>query len=131
MTKSEIIQTTLAALRDRDACQDILETACCGAADDYEASVVIPTLQKLLPDNIDIKTCVDFPDIGVTCCPVCHDFLPHFEMSLEDLPDGRKAWLCCCVSSALRGDDPEARSNEILDLERALGGASDGALTDN
>jgi hypothetical protein len=62
--------------------------------------IVIAELQKRLPDT-DIKTCEDFRHLNVVCCDTCHTFYPHYEMSLIDLPDGTKAWVCDPVKWAI------------------------------
>jgi hypothetical protein len=42
-------------------------------------------------------------------------------MHIEDLPNGGKAWICCVVRRALRGEKPIG-DDEVIDLEAALGG---------
>lgn len=124
MTKTEIIQATLAALRQGDATeQGTSNTECADIIADDEASVVIPTLVTRLPDDVDIKTCADFSSLGVACCSTCHSLYPHFEMYLDDTPDGSKAWICCSVQRAMRGESG-CSSEELLQLEQALGGTS-------
>ncbi len=61
---------------------------------------LIAELQKRLPET-DIKTCQDFQHLGVNCCDTCHTFYPHYEMSVIDLPDGAKAWVCDQVRWAI------------------------------
>jgi len=61
-------------------------------------------LQDSLPANLDIRTCEDFRHLNVECCETCHNFYPHYEMSLVDLPDGAKAWVCDTVKWA---NDPD------------------------
>jgi hypothetical protein len=39
-------------------------------------------------------------------------------MHIEDLPNGGKAWICCVVRRALRGE----KTTDDIDLEAALGG---------
>ena len=84
MTKAEIISKTLA------------ESRC---PDDYRQGV-IDELQKRLHD-VDIKTCEDFRHLNVECCETCPNFYPHYEMSVIDLPDGSKAWVCDAVKWAI------------------------------
>ncbi len=43
----------------------------------------------------------DFKDLNVECCETCHEFYPHYDMSLIELPDGAKAWVCDHVKSAI------------------------------
>lgn len=54
-----------------------------------------------LPDGVEIKTCEGFKHLGVECCDTCHNFYPHYEMSVIDLPDGGKAWVCDTVKWAI------------------------------
>jgi hypothetical protein len=60
--------------------------------------IVIADLQRRLPDG-EIVTCGAFRDLGVGCCDSCHTD-PLHGMTLLDLPDGSKAWLCCAVEAA-------------------------------
>lgn len=60
---------------------------------DYEEHV-LETLHQRLPEGVNIKTCEDFQHLGVECCDCCHGSYAHYEMSLIDLPDGGKAWVC-------------------------------------
>src|SRR6266436_729320 len=88
VTKNEIIDKTLKEIGPRLAGREgphIEEL-------DYE-EIVIAELQEKLPDP-DIKTCDDFRHLNVPCCDTCHTFYPHYEMSLIDLPDGAKGWVC-------------------------------------
>jgi hypothetical protein len=123
MTKSEIIQATLRAMR-----QDRGLLASGGIGDDdwdnWEA-IVIAEMTERLPDG-DLKTCGDFAELSVRCCHTCHSFYPHYEMYMEDLPNGNKAGLCCFVRSSLRGEKAPAQENpeELIDLEVALGGGT-------
>lgn len=86
--------------------------------EDYDA-IIIFTLNERLP-HCEFTTCEDLA-LGVECCETCHTLYPHYEMYLDDLPDGGKAWICCSVRSALRGEKTTPTSEEI-DLEEALGG---------
>jgi hypothetical protein len=98
VTKNELITKTMAEMsqdrgeiggfeRDRDE-----------ELDDEE--LVIVTLRDRLPDD-DVHTCDDFEGLEPQCCDTCHKFYPHYDMYLEDLPTGGKAWLCCAVRAAL------------------------------
>jgi hypothetical protein len=98
MTKSEIIEITLRALH-QDQGLLAAEEPGCDSLEDYE-DVVIATLEERLPEG-NIQMCEDFKGLNVKCCQTCHSFYPHFEMSVVDLSDGGKAWLCCSVHSAL------------------------------
>jgi len=98
VTKNEIIATTLAAMHQYcqgigDSERDLNDEL------DYE-ELVIFTLREQLPDA-DVNTCEDFEGLKVQCCDTCHRFYPHYDMYLDDLPTGGKAWLCCAVRAAL------------------------------
>jgi hypothetical protein len=66
-----------------------------------EEEFIISVLQDLLSDGVDIKVCDDFRHLNVQCCRTCHEFYPHYDMSLIDLPGGGKAWVCDTVKWAL------------------------------
>ncbi len=118
MKKSEIIETTLAAMRRPggllDSSQDSQDDN-----DEYEKSVVMPTLLERLPDGVEIKTCSDFADLAVTCCERCHTLYAFYEMYLEDLPGEDKAWICCAISRALRGESVET---DVAALDQLIRG---------
>jgi hypothetical protein len=57
-------------------------------------------LREIEPDG-DIRTCSDFSHLHAECCEICHALSPHYEMSLLDVEDGGKAWICCAMDSAL------------------------------
>lgn len=97
VTKNEIIEKTLKEIGPRLKEHEVpySEAPTC-----EEEEIVIAELQKRLPDT-DIKTCADFRHLNVTCCDTCHTFYPHYEMSLIDLPDGAKAWVCDPVKWAI------------------------------
>ena len=82
---------------------------------------MIAAMKERLPER-DFRTCADFGELGVECCHTCHTLYPHHEMYIEDLPDGNKAWLCCFVHSALRGEKTLEDLQAEIDLEAALGG---------
>jgi hypothetical protein len=67
---------------------------------DYRESV-LATLRDRLPDDVDIRTCSDFRNLGEQCCEPCHAY-PHYDMYLVDLPSGGQAWICCAVRRSLR-----------------------------
>jgi hypothetical protein len=127
MTRDEIISKTLEDMHGEGG---LLQPNPNANADDnlgdYEALDVIPALMERLPEGIDIKMCSDFGHFSVTCCSICHTFYAHYDMYLEDRPEGGKAWICCSMRSVLRGDDPGANSEGFLDLERALRGDPEG-----
>ena len=127
MKKDEIIQTTLHAMRqDRSLlpCEDTGD-------DDWDdhQDLVIATLTERLPD-LDFRTCADFGELGVECCHTCHTLYPYYEMYIEDLPDGSKAWICCFIRSALRGEKTLEELEELIELEAALGGGKRNGTAD-
>ena len=89
MTKAEIIAKTI-----RDMAQKY------GPDEEYEAEVIIPTLNDRVPEG-DSKTCENFTHLNVGCCETCHTFYAHYEMDVVELPDGGKAWICHAVKNAL------------------------------
>ncbi len=66
---------------------------------DYD-EIVIEELNRRLPEG-EVRTCDDFKDLNVECCEPCHEFYPQYDMSLIELPDGAKAWVCDHVKSAI------------------------------
>ncbi len=101
MNKDDIIKNTLTEMSREDGllrnnCGDNLDVE----TQDY-VDLVIATLAERLPQG-ELKTCKDFNNFGVACCECCHRGYAHYDMSLEDLTDGGKAWLCCSVRGALR-----------------------------
>lgn len=88
--------------------------------DEYDLSVTIPELMKRLPDG-EVLTCADF-DFPEECCESCHYAYAHYDMELVDLPDGRKAWICCAVRRALFHEPDQLGGSEEVNLEEALGG---------
>lgn len=121
VSKDEIIRATIWAMRERHGLPVTGKTGN-DDWDSYEATV-IAKLTERLPDR-EIWTRADFSELKVRCCHICHTCYPHYDMYDEDLSEGKKAWICCFVWSALRDekapaqDDPE----ELVDLEVALGG---------
>jgi hypothetical protein len=98
VTKNEIITKTLAEInRDREGVGSFERDP--NEELDYE-DLVIVMLREQLPDD-DVNTCEDFEGLEPQCCDTCHRFYPHYDMYLEDLPTGGKAWLCCAVRAAL------------------------------
>jgi hypothetical protein len=87
VTKAEIIAETLRAAKLDDE-------------PDYQ-TIVIAELQRKLPEGVEIKTCEDFKHLNVECCDTCHNFYPHYEMRLIELPDGSPAWVCDTVRWAI------------------------------
>ena len=99
MTKNEIIEKTL---RDMKLTPPKHEIAFSDEQDEEE--FIISVLQDSLPADVDIRTCDDFRHLNVECCETCHNFYPHYEMSLVDLPGGGKAWVCDTVKWAIYPD---------------------------
>jgi len=95
VTKNEIIEKTLKDIGPRLKQHEApySEERDCG-------EIVIAELQASLPET-HIKTCEDFRHLNVTCCDTCHTFYPHYDMSLIDLPDGGRAWVCDPVKWAI------------------------------
>jgi hypothetical protein len=87
MNKAEIISQTLRAMK---------LTVPPSTDDQDEEAFIVSVLQDKLPDG-DIKTCEDFKHLNVECCDTCHNFHPHYEMTVIDLPGGGKAWVCDTV----------------------------------
>lgn len=121
MNKTDIIRKTIGDMGGNwgHPAPDKHEADANDEGQEYYA-VVIQTLTDRVPDA-DLKTCADFHDLGANCCRICHTFYPHYEMHIEDLPDGAKAWICCSVHRALHGEKPYDDDDDI-DLEQALGG---------
>jgi len=87
MTKAQIIESIVAAMKFDDEL-------------DYQ-EIVTAELNRRLPEGVDIRTCEDLRHLNVECCDTCHNFYPHYEMSVIDLPDGGKAWVCDTVKWAI------------------------------
>jgi hypothetical protein len=87
VTKAEIIAQTLGSMNLNDE-------------PEYQ-ELVIAELDRKLPDGVEIKTCEDFRHLNVKCCDTCHNFYPHYEMKVIDLPDGSPAWVCDTVRWAI------------------------------
>jgi hypothetical protein len=96
MNKAEIIAKTM-----KDMGPIGLQTEPPFSDEQDEEELIIFVLQDVLPDNMEIKVCDDFLHLNVQCCETCHEFYPHYDMSLIDLPDGGKAWVCDFVKWAL------------------------------
>jgi hypothetical protein len=113
VTKDEIIQMTIQAMG--------LDNSPLTPENEEYRAVVEATLMERLPLGTNFKTCKDFEHFAVGCCEYCHSIYEHYEMELEDLPSGEKAWICCSLHSALfesaKGMD---QSQEEVDLEHFL-----------
>jgi hypothetical protein len=89
--------------------------------EEYRA-IVEATLMERLPPGLNFKTCKDFGHLGAGCCECCHSIYEHYEMELEDLPSGEKAWICCSLHSALfELSETDQLQEEVVDLERFSG----------
>lgn len=113
MLKAEIISKTLngmnLALPAQESYSDEPE---------YEEDV-IKTLETRLPD-VDIKTCQDFKHLNVECCETCHEFYPHYDMSLIELPDGRKGWVCDAVRWAIYPEEYQRLKDTNSEMSKLL-----------
>ena len=103
MTRSAIIELTIERMGIEDrylqpAASDLVYI------EDF-VDHVIATLAQKIPDG-EIETCEDFKGLGIECCDGCHLYHPETGMTLVPLTDGRKAWVCCSLRSALL--EPEA-----------------------
>lgn len=99
MKKVAIIAKTLADMKNV-SCHEELSLA----SDPDEEGIAIQTLEAKLGEiepDLDIRTCSDFSHFRIECCEICHAFSPHYEMSLLDVEDGGKAWICCAMDRAL------------------------------
>ncbi len=96
MTRGEIIEKTL---REMGMLLPSGEYAQSGD-EDRDLSIVITELQRRLPYG-NIKTCGAFRHLKAGCCNPCHTYRPHCSMSLIELPDGSKGWVCCAMNRAI------------------------------
>jgi hypothetical protein len=114
VTKDEIIQMTIQAMGFDNGSLTPEE-------EEYRGRVEA-TLMERLPPGTNLKTCKDFGHLAVGCCECCHSIYEHYEMELEDLPSGEKAWICCSPCSALfEPGGMDELQEEVVDLERFLG----------
>jgi hypothetical protein len=95
VTKNEIVEKTLTEIGPRLEAHEVPYSE----EPDWE-EIFVAELRERLPET-DIKTCEDFRHLDVPCCDTCHTFYPHYEMSLIDLRDGAKAWVCDPVKWAI------------------------------
>jgi hypothetical protein len=96
MNKTDIISKTLTDMR-----LILLNPEPPFSEEPDEEEFIISVLQDVLPEGVDIRLCDDFKHLGVECCETCHNFYPHYDMSLIELPGGEKAWVCDSVKWAL------------------------------
>jgi hypothetical protein len=123
MNRNQIIVKTLEDMRGYEWSQReefYRQSAEAEELDRYDRDTTIPELMKRLPDS-DIMSCKDL-DFPVECCDSCHYFYAHYDMHLVELPDARKAWICCAVLRALFHEPRESDYSQGVDLEEALGG---------
>ena len=74
---------------------------CCESGDGAGyLGLVAAELDVRLPDCL-IKTCGSLQHLDVACCDDCHTHYPHRQMSLLDLPDVGKAWVCHEIELAI------------------------------
>ncbi|MGO8791195.1 MAG: hypothetical protein ACLQVL_27950 [Terriglobia bacterium] len=96
MTRGQIIEKTL---REMGRFWSRADRTSSNGNSRYIAAV-IAELNSRLPDG-SIKTCGDFRHLNAACCDTCHEFCPHHDMKLVDLPDGGKAWVCHATEWAI------------------------------
>jgi hypothetical protein len=96
MTRGEIIEKTLKEMGMLLPSGQYAQSR----DEDRDPSLVITELQRRLPYG-NIKTCGAFRHLNAGCCDPCHTYRPHYSMSLIELPDGTKAWLCCAMIRAI------------------------------
>jgi Ni2+-binding GTPase involved in maturation of urease and hydrogenase len=125
MNKTEIIETTLQAVRGREA-----EPAV--GFDDissYERHIIAELQRSLDPieADLDIPICANFAHLGVECCSACHNEYPEYELALVEIESGGKAWLCCSLDRALNPSKHAEmeKSPEWRELVRLFGSLSD------
>jgi hypothetical protein len=68
--------------------------------EDGDRSIVVTELHSRLPCG-DIKTCGAFMHLNAGFCATCHKYRPHYSMSLIELPDGSKGWVCDGIVQAI------------------------------
>ena len=119
MNRSQIIAQTLEDMRGLESSRTDELQQQSAELDEYDRSVTIPELMRRLPDA-DILTCKDL-DFPVACCDSCHYFYAHYDMHLIELPDGRKAWVCCSVRRALFHEPTESDFSLEVGFEQAVG----------
>lgn len=118
MTKGEIIAKTL---DDMGLFSGDDKTPHSGEYVEDDGSIIAGVRERL-PEG-EIGTCADFHALGVKCCTACHGFYPDYDMCIESLPNGRRAWICCAVRKALlSGTAAEADSLWNTELESFIGG---------
>jgi hypothetical protein len=110
MNKSDIIAKTLREMRAISP-----ETGLPVNDEQDEEGFIISVLQDVLPHGVDIRLCDDFKYLGVLCCETCHNLYPHYEMTLIDLPNGSKAWVCDTVKWAIH--TPRSIENSTVESE--------------
>ena len=98
MTKNEIIAKTLKQIDNR-----LFQYEVPYSQDSDWEEIIIAALQNRLPET-NIRTCEDVSHLKVECCEICHELYPHYEMSLIDIQDGSKAWVCEPVKGAIYSD---------------------------
>ncbi len=109
MTREEIIGKTLKEMRLFSSSEQVSQSS----DEAGRLSSVVTELQCRLPYG-NIKTCGAFKHLNAACCDPCHTSCPHTDMSLIELPDGTKAWVCCAVEWAIY---PE-RYAELMERSR-------------
>jgi len=116
MNKAEIVSKTL-----KEMGRISLQTQPPYSDEQDEEEFIISVLQDVLPDGVNIKVCEDFKHLNVECCETCHEFYPHYDMSLIDLPDGGKAWVCDAIKCALSRRISVENSDRLCNRQIAEG----------
>ena len=98
MKRSEIVGAMRQALREAEA--GLYGKSEEVAADQRHVAAKVERLLGQMEPDTDIPSCSDFADLGVECCPVCHEDYPD-EMALIEIECGGRAWLCCSLDRAL------------------------------
>lgn len=83
MNKTDSIAKTL-----REIGTISLQTEPASSDEQDDEELIISILQDVLPADVDMRIYKDFRHLNALCCETCHNFCPHYDMTLIDLPDG-------------------------------------------
>ena len=125
MAKSEIISNTLSHEMKRVSSESANRRATNGTTKEWLSQ----NSGAGLPEGEGIKSCEGFKHLGAQCCDTCHNFYPHDEMSVIDLPDGGKGRVCDPVKWAIypeeyqkpRRVEPELTGGQTAEADSRLG----------
>jgi hypothetical protein len=128
MKKTEIIAESLKQVQNSES-ETTLWT---GPESSYEEHLAVALEQKFahVSEDVDMLTCEELADLGVKCCPVCHDEYPD-EMELLELKADRRRAALRDAQPALRGSTlitsnlPFQEWTEVLGSERLTGALLD------